>query len=527
MLKRRIIAAALMICLIMLCVPMSGALAESKYYITVDLTNQIVTVYDSEKKTDDINIVRQMICSTGRNATPTPTGTVRLPSKSSASERSEWYYFPKFKCYAKWATRIRGGILFHSTLFTAAKKGPTSSSTRALGSKASHGCVRLRVEDAKFIAKNCPSGTKCRIYASGKTNSSLRSKLKKKTFIRDDQTYDSFLGRQPAECTLPLSKGSAGTLVTELQTRLQALGFYPGKVNGTMGSSTVAAVKDFQAACGIQATGSVDQALWDVIFSDGAVTGTLVALGEGSTGPAVTTLQNNLISLLMLGGSADGTYSSQTTEAVTNYQTTFGFAVTGSADADLQEDIASRAALVRQTFGDAPYGLSTVTVEAQMAKVKASSGVKLRKTASKKAKSLTKLKSGTSMRVLSKGKSWTKVKVDTLIGYIQNSKLNFYTEVVTENGYVAVEVPPVTETTPDAASEGYLLAEAGDYGEALTADEAGFTADPVEETPESPDGIVYGTEPVDAPVAETEATLDDGLDVVFEALPEDGEGVIE
>ena len=34
----------------------------------------------------------------------------------------------------------------------------------ALGQKASHGCIRLRVEDAKWIYQNCESGTVVVIY---------------------------------------------------------------------------------------------------------------------------------------------------------------------------------------------------------------------------------------------------------------------------------------------------------------------------------------------------------------------------
>ena len=130
-------------------------------------------------------------------------------------------------------------MLFHSVLYTAAKKGPTSSSVNALGSKASHGCVRLRVDDAKWIAQNCPAGTKCRVYDSGKTDSELRKLLKKKSFSRDKESYDYFRGRtsennpQPdAPPVINLSRGKKGPQVTQLQTRLQGLGFFAAKVDG-------------------------------------------------------------------------------------------------------------------------------------------------------------------------------------------------------------------------------------------------------------------------------------------------------
>ena len=86
---KRILSLLTLTCLLVTALPIMGtALASSKYYITVDITNQIVTVYQSGN-TSESGIVRQMICSTGRNATPTPTGTYSLPSKKYAQDRTE------------------------------------------------------------------------------------------------------------------------------------------------------------------------------------------------------------------------------------------------------------------------------------------------------------------------------------------------------------------------------------------------------------------------------------------------------
>ena len=50
-----------------------------------------------------------------------------------------------------------GGILFHSITFNSHKGH--SGSVSSLGRKASHGCIRLSIEDAKWIYDNCPMGT--------------------------------------------------------------------------------------------------------------------------------------------------------------------------------------------------------------------------------------------------------------------------------------------------------------------------------------------------------------------------------
>lgn len=155
-------------------IPEPTASAENMpYTISVDLTNQIVTIYS----TSDNTIVRQMLCSTGlRNSTP--TGTFTLPKNQRKGERQEWYYFNVYNCYAKYATRIYNGIMFHSIPYN--RKRDSSISKKAVdefGQPASHGCIRLRPEDAEWIAKNCPNGTPCHIYHSWEVDEGLRGLL--------------------------------------------------------------------------------------------------------------------------------------------------------------------------------------------------------------------------------------------------------------------------------------------------------------------------------------------------------------
>ena len=90
MIFKRIAAVLMAVLFLVVSVPglEPSAQAAAKYYITVDLTNQIVTVYNSGNVSSS-GIVRQMICSAGKAATPTPTGTFTLPKKSRSSERTE------------------------------------------------------------------------------------------------------------------------------------------------------------------------------------------------------------------------------------------------------------------------------------------------------------------------------------------------------------------------------------------------------------------------------------------------------
>ena len=101
-----------------------------------------------------------MKCSTGKDETPTPKGTYQATTGPGA----RWHYFKKFECWAQYAYYIQGDIMFHSVLYNEQNGPVTQSSVNNLGRKASHGCVRLSVEDAKWLWNNCPAGTKVVVY---------------------------------------------------------------------------------------------------------------------------------------------------------------------------------------------------------------------------------------------------------------------------------------------------------------------------------------------------------------------------
>lgn len=124
------------------------------YKIIVDVSDQRVYVYQWNGSNYD-NLVGEMICSTGLKATPTPLGTYQAAGPTGTGE---WYYFDYYQCYAKWATRIVGGILFHSVVYSKGKS-LNKTSVRKLGKRASHGCIRLKVEHAQWIYEHCTPGT--------------------------------------------------------------------------------------------------------------------------------------------------------------------------------------------------------------------------------------------------------------------------------------------------------------------------------------------------------------------------------
>ena len=76
-------------------------------------------------------------------------------------------------------------------------------------------------------------------------------------------------------------KGSTGAMVTEIQTRLKAWGYYTGAVDGTYGSATEKAEKYFQQSNGLTADG---QAGSETLAALGLPTGGGSASGGGDGG---------------------------------------------------------------------------------------------------------------------------------------------------------------------------------------------------------------------------------------------------
>ena len=129
--------------------------SKKPYILIVSLEDQRVYAYGLDENNDYADLARTMVCSSGRDSTPTPVGTYT----DTTGPGARWHYFKKFDCWAQYAYYIQGDIMFHSVLYGEKEGSATSSSVRNLGNQASHGCVRLSVEDAKWIWENCPKGT--------------------------------------------------------------------------------------------------------------------------------------------------------------------------------------------------------------------------------------------------------------------------------------------------------------------------------------------------------------------------------
>lgn len=152
-----------------------------------------------------------------------------------------------------------------------------------------------------------------------------------------------------------LKTGSSGSDVKRLQQRLKDLGYLSGSVDGKFGAATETAVRDFQAANGLSVDGKAGTRTIEKLYSSSAKKKTAstptakpssgsssgssssssgssstsssytngktdIYLRLGSSGNQVKILQNRLIVLGYLSGTADGEFAETTEAAVIAFQ---------------------------------------------------------------------------------------------------------------------------------------------------------------------------------------------------------------
>lgn len=128
------------------------------YVIYVNRALNCITVKQQEED-GTLTPVKSMVCSCGKEGHETPEGTFRT---------SSYYEWRKMVdgTYGRYAVRFNGNILFHSVPYIEASPDSLEwEEYNKLGESASLGCVRLSVEDVKWIYDNCKPGTKVVVYS--------------------------------------------------------------------------------------------------------------------------------------------------------------------------------------------------------------------------------------------------------------------------------------------------------------------------------------------------------------------------
>ncbi len=158
-----------------------------RYYLYLNIPNQVLTVYGRDDEGEYTRIVRRMLCTSGADLTPTPTGTYRLGGKERFGK------FANFNNeYARYWTQVVRGIYMHSIMFSSRdverlKTSPYST----LGRRASHGCIRLYVEDAKWLYYHACPGTRITIGGANSISAAEKKGLRSTLAFQDYKAFQA------------------------------------------------------------------------------------------------------------------------------------------------------------------------------------------------------------------------------------------------------------------------------------------------------------------------------------------------
>ncbi|MBU3191404.1 InlB B-repeat-containing protein [Clostridium bowmanii] len=124
----------------------SNFISDTKYFTWVDLNRQRVSVFTGSA--GNWALLKTYSCASGNNSTPSKRGFFTVQDKGNS-------FTTESGLLVKYWTRFSGNYLLHSTLLTAS--GNTFDAT--VGTRLSHGCIRMPLDMAKWYYEKIPAGS--------------------------------------------------------------------------------------------------------------------------------------------------------------------------------------------------------------------------------------------------------------------------------------------------------------------------------------------------------------------------------
>ncbi len=246
------------------------------YQLEVDVTNQLIKIYGPDASGEYNNFIRAMWCSTGTPSYPSKPGEYTLTGR-----RARWAEFPNWGGgKAQYWVKITPEIAFHSVIYSRNdNKAVNMKSVNRLGKTASHGCIRLTLQDAKWIYFNAGAGTKVNIREDLPADPELKAAHKPAPYSKAIYAHPvtptpgampAYNPFTPPAVTRNLKVGDKGEDVFFLQNKLKELGLYTGSVTGEFREGTKKAVGDYQRSIGKRVNGTADKKLLETLFMQSA-----------------------------------------------------------------------------------------------------------------------------------------------------------------------------------------------------------------------------------------------------------------
>jgi hypothetical protein len=123
------------------------------YKLVINEYWQFATAYQRDENGEYTIPVRYMVTTTGAYSMPTPKGTYEMDDN--------YVRFGLFSCgvWGQYWRQITRAFYTHSLLYTHKNPNSYTSSYSKLGTRGSHGCVRMMVPDARWVYYHIAPGT--------------------------------------------------------------------------------------------------------------------------------------------------------------------------------------------------------------------------------------------------------------------------------------------------------------------------------------------------------------------------------
>jgi peptidoglycan hydrolase-like protein with peptidoglycan-binding domain len=185
------------------------------------------------------------------------------------------------------------------------------------------------------------------LTVSGKAGKTTQQKLYSKKAV-SKASYDKIK---------PLKPGSKGAQVKKVQKQLKNLGYYKGAIDGKYGTGLKNAVKTFQRANGLKATGTANSATRKLLnggkgksYKKYKSEQAVKSLKYGDKGEQVKRVQTQLKKLGYFSGSANGRFGGSTRSAVKAFQTANHLSVSGTANTATRKLLNSGKGISKKTY---------------------------------------------------------------------------------------------------------------------------------------------------------------------------------
>lgn len=249
------------------------------YFVEVDVKNQLIKVFRDDGMGGYSDLEKIFTCSTGTEKFPSDVGTWTLSGK-----KARWAHFPTWGGgYAQYWTKITGSIAFHSVLYSPDRQRVNMGSVKKLGRPASHGCIRLTVDDAKWLYDRLGKGVQVWIHEDAPLDPELKYANRPGSFNSGTKLHNPtpaptpmpyYDGSRPPAEPRNMKVGTEGEDVFWLQMKLKELGYYSGTVTGQYREGTKAAVKEYQKANKLGSSGNADIKTLTFLYEQTAVSTT-------------------------------------------------------------------------------------------------------------------------------------------------------------------------------------------------------------------------------------------------------------